>query len=155
MNEWMKSIKSSCLGAENGKYLIFFLQKWNDESIVNIGSQKTIYRITGVIGPRTDLSLTIMIIRFSYIKQHKDIKSPFERLASLSSAGDIIPPDSILHFDVLLLDVWNPEDGVQSNTYHTPSICTRKVEVSDYIRYHYNGTLLDGTLFDSRFVLYV
>lgn len=66
-------------------------------------------------------------------------------------AGDLIPPDSILHFDVLLLDVWNPEDGVQIKTYHTPSVCTRKVEVSDYIRYHYNGTLLDGTLFDSRF----
>lgn len=66
--------------------------------------------------------------------------------------GDIIPADSILHFDVLLLDVWNPEDGVQIKTYHTPSNCSRKVEVSDYIRYHYNGTLLDGTLFDSRFV---
>ncbi|XP_073319300.1 peptidyl-prolyl cis-trans isomerase FKBP9 [Pagrus major] len=63
--------------------------------------------------------------------------------------GDIIPADSILHFDVLLLDVWNPEDGVQINTYHTPSTCDRKVEVSDYVRYHYNGTLLDGTLFDS------
>uniref|UniRef100_A0A671TFE5 peptidylprolyl isomerase n=3 Tax=Sparus aurata TaxID=8175 RepID=A0A671TFE5_SPAAU len=63
--------------------------------------------------------------------------------------GDIIPADSILHFDVLLLDVWNPEDGVQINTYHTPSTCERKVEVSDYVRYHYNGTLLDGTLFDS------
>ncbi|XP_041811395.1 peptidyl-prolyl cis-trans isomerase FKBP9 [Chelmon rostratus] len=63
--------------------------------------------------------------------------------------GDIIPADSILHFDVLLLDVWNPEDGVQINTYHTPSTCSRKVEVSDYVRYHYNGTLLDGTLFDS------
>lgn len=72
----------------------------------------------------------------------------------LSSPGDIIPADSILHFDVLLLDVWNPEDGVQINTYHTPSTCERKVEVSDYVRYHYNGTLLDGTLFDSRFVLY-
>ncbi|XP_012724084.2 peptidyl-prolyl cis-trans isomerase FKBP9 [Fundulus heteroclitus] len=62
---------------------------------------------------------------------------------------DIIPPDSILHFDVLLLDVWNPDDGVQINTYYTPPTCTRKVEVSDFVRYHYNGTLLDGTLFDS------
>lgn len=69
----------------------------------------------------------------------------------LPCAGDLVPPDSILHFDVLLLDVWNPEDGVQTKTYHTPSVCTRKVEVSDFVRYHYNGTLLDGTLFDSRF----
>lgn len=70
--------------------------------------------------------------------------------ASGSSSGDIIPPNSVLHFDVLLLDVWNAEDGVQINSYHTPAACARKVEVSDYVRYHYNGTLLDGTLFDSR-----
>uniref|UniRef100_A0A8K9VD36 peptidylprolyl isomerase n=1 Tax=Oncorhynchus mykiss TaxID=8022 RepID=A0A8K9VD36_ONCMY len=63
--------------------------------------------------------------------------------------GDVIPSDAILHFDVLLLDVWNPDDGVQSETYYTPENCSRKVEVSDYVRYHYNGTLLDGTLFDS------
>ncbi|KAM4631251.1 peptidyl-prolyl cis-trans isomerase FKBP9 isoform 2-T2 [Polymixia lowei] len=75
----------------------------------------------------------------------KESSRPVKRPAS----GDIIPPDSILHFDVLLLDVWNPEDGVQIDTYHTPPTCSRKVEVSDYVRYHYNGTLLDGTLFDS------
>uniref|UniRef100_A0AAZ3SXB4 peptidylprolyl isomerase n=1 Tax=Oncorhynchus tshawytscha TaxID=74940 RepID=A0AAZ3SXB4_ONCTS len=63
--------------------------------------------------------------------------------------GDVIPSDAILNFDVLLLDVWNPDDGVQSETYYTPENCSRKVEVSDYVRYHYNGTLLDGTLFDS------
>lgn len=39
---------------------------------------------------------------------------------------------------------------MQVNTYHTPTTCSRKVEVSDFVRYHYNGTLLDGTLFDSR-----
>ncbi|CAG5891693.1 unnamed protein product [Menidia menidia] len=33
---------------------------------------------------------------------------------------DLIPPDSTLHFDVLLLDVWSPEDGVQTNSYHLP-----------------------------------
>ncbi|KAG7261360.1 hypothetical protein CRUP_022152 [Coryphaenoides rupestris] len=39
-----------------------------------------------------------------------------------------------------------------SNTYLAAPTCTRKVEVSDFVRYHYNGTLLDGTLFDSRCV---
>uniref|UniRef100_A0A673HRG1 peptidylprolyl isomerase n=1 Tax=Sinocyclocheilus rhinocerous TaxID=307959 RepID=A0A673HRG1_9TELE len=62
---------------------------------------------------------------------------------------DNIPPDSILHFDVLMLDIWNTEDKVQIKTYHKPESCGRTVQVSDYIRYHYNGTLLDGTLFDS------
>ncbi len=67
-----------------------------------------------------------------------------------SLSGDIIPADSILHFDVLMLDIWNTEDKVQIKTYHKPESCGRTVEVSDYVRYHYNGTLLDGTLFDSR-----
>ncbi len=67
-----------------------------------------------------------------------------------SLSGEIIPPDSILHFDVLMLDIWNTEDKVQIKTYHKTESCGRTVQVSDYVRYHYNGTLLDGTLFDSR-----
>ncbi|CAJ1084062.1 peptidyl-prolyl cis-trans isomerase FKBP9-like [Xyrichtys novacula] len=83
------------------------------------------------------------------VNERRLVKIPPHLAYGKRGYGDIIPPDSILHFDVLLLDVWNPEDGVQINTYHTPTICARKVEVSDFIRYHYNGTLLDGTLFDS------
>lgn len=75
---------------------------------------------------------------------------PFSDSIVLGSAGDIIPPDAVLHFDVLLLDVWNPGDGVVARTYHRPEQCGRTVQVSDFVRYHYNGTLLDGTLFDSR-----
>ncbi|XP_004074240.1 peptidyl-prolyl cis-trans isomerase FKBP9 [Oryzias latipes] len=83
------------------------------------------------------------------INERRLIKIPPELAYGKQGYGEIIPPDSILHFDVLLLDVWNPEDGVQINTYYRPSVCSRKVEVSDFVRYHYNGTLLDGTLFDS------
>ncbi|KAM4631252.1 peptidyl-prolyl cis-trans isomerase FKBP9 isoform 3-T3 [Polymixia lowei] len=83
------------------------------------------------------------------VNERRLVKIPPQLAYGKQGYGDIIPPDSILHFDVLLLDVWNPEDGVQIDTYHTPPTCSRKVEVSDYVRYHYNGTLLDGTLFDS------
>uniref|UniRef100_A0A8C5A7A9 peptidylprolyl isomerase n=1 Tax=Gadus morhua TaxID=8049 RepID=A0A8C5A7A9_GADMO len=83
------------------------------------------------------------------VNQRSLVKIPPQLAYGKGGYGDIIPADSILHFDVLLLDVWNPEDGVQSTTYLTPPTCVRKVEVSDYVRYHYNGTLLDGTLFDS------
>uniref|UniRef100_A0A1A7ZCW0 peptidylprolyl isomerase n=1 Tax=Nothobranchius furzeri TaxID=105023 RepID=A0A1A7ZCW0_NOTFU len=83
------------------------------------------------------------------VNQRSLVKIPPQLAYGKRGYGDIIPPDSILHFDVLLLDVWNPEDGVQINSYHKPSTCSRKVEVSDFVRYHYNGTLLDGTLFDS------
>ena len=62
----------------------------------------------------------------------------------------VIPPDSVLHFDILLMDIWNSEDQVQIHTYVKPPSCPRTIQVSDFVRYHYNGTFLDGTLFDSR-----
>lgn len=77
------------------------------------------------------------------------IKIPPQLAYGKDGYGEIIPPDSILHFDVLMLDIWNTEDKVQIKTYHKPESCGRTVQVSDYVRYHYNGTLLDGTLFDS------
>ncbi|XP_054620290.1 peptidyl-prolyl cis-trans isomerase FKBP9 [Dunckerocampus dactyliophorus] len=83
------------------------------------------------------------------VNERRLVKIPPHLAYGKQGYGDIIPADAILHFDVLLLDVWNPEDGVKIDTYHTPATCSRKVEVSDYVRYHYNGTLLDGTLFDS------
>lgn len=66
-------------------------------------------------------------------------------------AAGVIPPNAVLHFDVLLIDVWNSEDEVQVQTYFKPEKCPRTVQVSDFVRYHYNGTFLDGTLFDSRY----
>lgn len=62
----------------------------------------------------------------------------------------LIPPDATLYFDVVLLDLWNKEDTVQVSTLLRPPHCPRMVQDSDFVRYHYNGTLLDGTAFDSR-----
>lgn len=53
-------------------------------------------------------------------------------------------------FDLQLLDVWNTADLVVTETVTTPKDCTRSVMRTDFVRYHYNGTLLDGTAFDSR-----
>ncbi|CAB1341677.1 unnamed protein product [Coregonus sp. 'balchen'] len=64
-------------------------------------------------------------------------------------AGDVIPPDTVLVFDVVLLDIWNTEDKVQTRTLSKPESCKRLVEATDFIRYHYNGTLLNGVPFDS------
>ncbi|XP_052328327.1 peptidyl-prolyl cis-trans isomerase FKBP9 isoform X2 [Oncorhynchus keta] len=83
------------------------------------------------------------------VNERRLVKIPPQLAYGKEGYGDVIPSDAILHFDVLLLDVWNPDDVVQMKTYYTPENCSRKVEVSDYVRYHYNGTLLDGTLFDS------
>uniref|UniRef100_A0A8C7P0S5 peptidylprolyl isomerase n=1 Tax=Oncorhynchus mykiss TaxID=8022 RepID=A0A8C7P0S5_ONCMY len=64
-------------------------------------------------------------------------------------AGDVIPADTVLVFDVVLLDIWNTEDKVQTRTLSKPESCKRLVEATDFIRYHYNGTLLNGVPFDS------
>ncbi|MGH0192434.1 UNVERIFIED_CONTAM: hypothetical protein FKN15_013157 [Acipenser sinensis] len=53
-------------------------------------------------------------------------------------------------FDVLLVDLHNPKDDVTIENQVIPDQCKRKSVTGDYIRYHYNGTLLDGTFFDSR-----
>ncbi|XP_015212548.1 peptidyl-prolyl cis-trans isomerase FKBP9 [Lepisosteus oculatus] len=83
------------------------------------------------------------------VNERRLIKIPPQMAYGKEGYGDVIPPDSILHFDVLMVDIWNPEDKIQIQTYYKPENCSRTVQVSDFVRYHYNGTLLDGTLFDS------
>ncbi|XP_068193820.1 peptidyl-prolyl cis-trans isomerase FKBP10 [Antennarius striatus] len=65
--------------------------------------------------------------------------------------GGVIPPDAVLVYDVLLLDVWNPADEVDIRTLHKPPACKRTAAATDFIRYHYNGTLLTGAPFDSSY----
>lgn len=55
-------------------------------------------------------------------------------------------------FDVVLLDLHNPRDGITVTNQKVPESCTRKTVAGDFVRYHYNGSLLDGTFFDSRYV---
>uniref|UniRef100_A0A452FKB3 peptidylprolyl isomerase n=1 Tax=Capra hircus TaxID=9925 RepID=A0A452FKB3_CAPHI len=78
------------------------------------------------------------------------IVPPHLGYGSIGVAG-LIPPDATLYFDVVLLDVWNKEDTVQVSTLLRPPHCPRMVQDSDFVRYHYNGTLLDGTAFDTSY----
>lgn len=66
--------------------------------------------------------------------------------------GGVIPPDAVLVYDVLLLDIWNTEDKVQIRSLGKPASCNRTTVASDFIRYHYNGTLLSGEAFDSSYL---
>ncbi|XP_022595303.1 peptidyl-prolyl cis-trans isomerase FKBP10 [Seriola dumerili] len=65
--------------------------------------------------------------------------------------GGVIPADAVLVYDVLLLDIWNAEDKVQIRTINKPAGCKRTTVASDFVRYHYNGTLLSGETFDSSY----
>ena len=77
------------------------------------------------------------------------IVPPHLGYGSIGVAG-LIPPDATLYFDVVLLDVWNKADTVQSTILLRPPYCPRMVQNSDFVR-HYNGTLLDGTAFDNSY----
>lgn len=66
--------------------------------------------------------------------------------------GDAVPPDTTLVFDLVLLDIFNRADQVQTKVISTPKDCRRSVMRTDFVRFHFNGTLLDGTVFDSRLV---
>ncbi|NXD65740.1 FKB10 isomerase, partial [Eolophus roseicapillus] len=78
------------------------------------------------------------------------IVPPHLGYGSIGVAG-LIPPDATLYFDVVMLDIWNKKDKLQITTLSKPLHCNRTVESSDFVRYHYNGTLLDGTAFDSSY----
>ncbi|CAM9793739.1 unnamed protein product, partial [Bubo scandiacus] len=78
------------------------------------------------------------------------IVPPHLGYGSIGVAG-LIPPDATLYFDVIMLDIWNKDDKLQITTLSKPERCNRTVENSDFVRYHYNGTLLDGTPFDSSY----
>lgn len=66
------------------------------------------------------------------------------------ATGTMVPPQATLVFDVLLEDIHNPKDNITIEQQEVPEPCTRRSVVGDYIRYHYNGTFLNGVTFDTR-----
>jgi len=65
--------------------------------------------------------------------------------------GKNIPASATAIFAVEIIDFHNPKDQQEVTVTKAVEGCTRKLQVTDYIRYHYNGTFVDGTLFDSSY----
>uniref|UniRef100_A0A673KRU9 peptidylprolyl isomerase n=1 Tax=Sinocyclocheilus rhinocerous TaxID=307959 RepID=A0A673KRU9_9TELE len=87
------------------------------------------------------------------VNEHRKITVPPHLAYGSQGAGDKVPPDTTLVFDLVLLDVFNRADQVQTKVISTPKECKRSVMRTDFVRFHFNGTLLDGSAFDSRLVL--
>ncbi|KAM6966847.1 peptidyl-prolyl cis-trans isomerase FKBP10-like [Tautogolabrus adspersus] len=85
------------------------------------------------------------------VNEHRRVTIPPHLAYGSIGTGGVIPPDAVLVYDVLLLDIWNEEDKVQIRMLSKPASCNRSSVASDFVRYHYNGTLLSGEAFDSSY----
>ena len=65
-----------------------------------------------------------------------------------SLSGTKIPGSAVLVFDVHVIDFHNPSDTVEVTT-KKPEACSPTSKNGDYVKYHYNASLLDGTDIDS------
>lgn len=67
--------------------------------------------------------------------------------------GDKIPGSAVLIFDVHVIDFHNPADPVEIKTLSRPAeACNETAKSGDFVRYHYNCSLLDGTRLFSSWV---
>ncbi|TRY65676.1 hypothetical protein DNTS_005529 [Danionella cerebrum] len=85
------------------------------------------------------------------VNERRKITIPPHLGYGVLGAGDVIPPHATLVFDLHLLDLWNKEDKVQIRTLHRQEKCKRTVMPTDFVRYHYNGSLLVGDIFETSY----
>uniref|UniRef100_A0A8C2GJ74 peptidylprolyl isomerase n=1 Tax=Cyprinus carpio TaxID=7962 RepID=A0A8C2GJ74_CYPCA len=65
--------------------------------------------------------------------------------------GTKIPGSAVLVFDVHIIDFHNPSDTVEITSVK-PEKCGKIAKRGDFVKYHYNATLMDGTFIGSTCV---
>ncbi|XP_077973398.1 peptidyl-prolyl cis-trans isomerase FKBP9-like isoform X2 [Styela clava] len=84
------------------------------------------------------------------LNEHRIVSIPPD-LAYGDEGTDGIPGGATLLFNFVLLDISNEDDTVQIKTTYMPENCERKLKDTDFVRYRYNGTLLNGEEFHSSY----
>lgn len=64
-------------------------------------------------------------------------------------AGSKIPGSAVLVFDVDIVDFHNPSDTTEVTVTYKPDVCDKQTKKGDFVKYHYNASLMDGTAIDS------
>ena len=78
--------------------------------------------------------------------------SVFCHSLALPPPGSKIPGSAVLVFDVHIIDFHNPSDITEVKVTYMPEECDRQTKKGDFIKYHYNASLMDGTSIDSTWV---
>uniref|UniRef100_A0A7N8XB85 peptidylprolyl isomerase n=1 Tax=Mastacembelus armatus TaxID=205130 RepID=A0A7N8XB85_9TELE len=137
--------------AKNGDYVRYhYNATFIDGKTFDSSHQKGAAKV-GLIGEGRLIDGVDKGLQGMCVKERRTITVPPHLAYGSTGAGDVIPPDTTLVFDIHLLDVWNKADLVATKTITTPRDCKRSVMRTDFVRYHFNGTLLDGTVFDSSY----
>lgn len=66
-----------------------------------------------------------------------------------SYAGSKIPGSAVLVFDVHIIDFHNPSDSTNITVTHKPEECAKETKKGDFVKYHYNASLMDGSSIDA------
>ncbi|XP_076823071.1 peptidyl-prolyl cis-trans isomerase FKBP10-like [Clavelina lepadiformis] len=86
------------------------------------------------------------------VNEHRLITIPPHLAYGEEGTGEgLIPGNATIIFNAVLLDIWNANDSIEVTTTFMPENCSKKIKTSDYVRYHYNGTLLNGKHFHSSY----
>lgn len=64
-------------------------------------------------------------------------------------SGTKIPGSAVLVFDIHIIDFHNPSDNTEVSVTNKPEECDKQTKKGDFIKYHYNASLLDDTSIDS------
>jgi len=119
------------------------------------GKTYNTYVGTGWIIPGMDIALYGMCVqekRMALIPAHLAYGENGSG-ADYPGATKNIPGNASIYFIYELEDIWNPSDEIETEIIEAAP-CDSPVKESDFVRYHYNGSLPNGKMFHTSYQNY-